>query len=198
MAYFDRYNKAINDYAQWMTDLHASLNEVERNILQNDKSDVVIEKIVSIFIATAFVSIGSFFMGIVGFAAAGVFGGIALFVIGWLLSTAVNKNIFGSERTVEEINEHEKTVLSEKNSLTEYFRPVAKKLKIQRVRKEVAFTNYHHIQGLLSHFHQLLVTNNCKNLAYKYRRRHSESIQQSTRLINKFNNIYAPTKSTRK
>jgi uncharacterized membrane protein YhiD involved in acid resistance len=192
MAYFVRYEKALSDYGQWLKDLTVFLDGVEKNIFQNDKSDFLAEKLVSVTIASVFVTIGTWLLAIVGFVSGGVVGAGMFFIIGWLLSKNVNSKVFGSERSREEISAGEDLLLSEKDRLIEFFRPITKKLRIQSTRKDVAFTQYNLLHNMLMAFSTRLTANNSKNLAYKYRYRHKESIQQSIRLINNFNRIYAP------
>ncbi|PKI12715.1 hypothetical protein [Colwellia sp. 12G3] len=192
MTYFIRYEKALSDYRQWINDLTDQLNNVENTILQKDKSDLVVEKLVSITIASVFVSIGSAILALIGLAAVGLIGGILLFIVGWLLSRGVNKKAFGSERTMEGLSEQERRLLSEKELLIEKFRPIAKKINIESLRKDVAFTRYNDLHNMLLAFSQLLMANKSDDLAYKYRYRYQQSIQRNRKLIQTFNCIYAP------
>ena len=198
MAYFTRYEKAITDYSQWINTLNESLYRVEQSILQNDTSDSILEKIMSISISVVSVSIGSGVIALLGFSSAGFIGVIICFAIGLLLSKGVNKKVFGTVRTLEDINEQEQSLIFNKNVLVEHFRPISKKLKISKTRRDVAFTRYHEIHELLSRFSQQMKSHNSNNLAYKYRRRHSENIQKSIQLVSKFNCIYAPKSSYRR
>jgi hypothetical protein len=61
---------------------------------------------------------------------------------------------------------------------------------IQKLRKEVAFTHYSEIREQLKGFGSLLQNYNARNLAYKYRLRHSKAIQKNILLMRHFDSVY--------
>lgn len=193
MSYIKLYDKKLNEYKLWLHDLHNLLLAVEENILQNDNSDKIEEKLVSIGISSVFVSIGSGLASLFGIVAIGLSGGLVLFIIGWILSKGVNKKVFGNERKLDNINEDEKKLLSGKNYVITYFRPIEKKIKIKKLRKQVAFTNYIDIKDTLTHFLIYLKEYDSSNLAIKYQRRHSNTIKKYILSINQFDKIYTST-----
>jgi hypothetical protein len=190
MAYFTLYENKLSEYKSWLSNLDKHLERVENNILQKDNADQVLEKVVSVTVSSVFVIIGSGVVGLFGVATTGIFGGVLLFIIGWLLSSKVNKEVFGKEKNIEKINNEDSELLNEKQKVLANFKPIKTKLIIQKFRKEVAFTRYTELNGLLKDFCSLLQRYNTRNLAFKYRHRHSKAIQKNILLINQFERVY--------
>ncbi len=190
MAYFTLYESKLAEYKVWLSTLDDHLELVEENILQKDNADQVLEKVVSVAVSSVFVTIGSGVVALFGVATAGIGGGVLLFIIGWLFSGKVNKEVFGKEKDIEKINNEDSELLNEKQKVLANFKPIKTKLSIQKHRKEVAFTRYAELRGQLKDFYSLLQRYNTRNLAYKYRNRHSKAIQKNIMLINQFERLY--------
>jgi len=190
MTYFTLYENKLSEYKSWLSNLDKHLELVEENILQKDNADQVLEKVVSVAISSVFVTIGSGVVALFGVATAGIGGGVLLFIIGWLFSGKVNKEVFGKEKDIEKINNEDSELLNEKQNVLAYFKPIKTKLIIQKHRKEVAFTRYTELRRQLKDLCTLLQGYNSKNLAYKYRHRHSKAIQKNIMLINHFDSVY--------
>ena len=190
MAYFTLYENKLIEYKSWLSTLDHHLERVEENILQKDNADVILEKVISVAVSSVFVAIGSGVVALFGLATAGIGGGILLFVIGWLFSQKVNSEVFGTEKSIENINDEDSALLNEKGNVLAYFKPIKKKLMIQKLRKEVAFTHYSEIREQLKGFGSLLQNYNARNLAYKYRLRHSKAIQKNILLMRHFDSVY--------
>jgi len=190
MAYFTLYENKLTEYKSWLSKLDSHLELVEENILQKDSVDQVLEKVVSVAISSVFVTIGSSVVALFGIATAGIGGGVILFIIGWLFSGTVNKKVFGKEKEIEKINDEDSELLNEKQKVLANFKPIRTKLSIQKHRKEVAFTRYIELRGQLKNFCTLLQSYNTRNLAFKYRHRHSKAIQKNILIINQFELVY--------
>lgn len=190
MAYFTLYENKLIEYKSWLSTLDNHLERVEENILQKDNADVILEKVVSVAVSSVFVAIGSSVVALFGLATAGIGGGILLFVIGWLFSQKVNSEVFGTEKSIENINDEDSSLLNEKGNVLAYFKPIKKKLIIQKLRKEVAFTHYPEIREQLKGFGSLLQNYNARNLAYKYRFRHRKAIQKNIMLMRLFDSVH--------
>ena len=190
MAYFTLYENKLIEYKNLLSTLDHHLAMVEENILQKDKADVVLEKVISVAVSSAFVAIGSGFVALFGLATAGIGSGILLFVIGWLFSKKVNSEVFGTEKDIEKISDEDSLLLCEKENILAYFKPIKNKLVIKKYRKEVAFTNYLEIKEQLKGFCYSLQNYNIRNLAFKYRIRHSKAIQKNIMIISHFDSVY--------
>ena len=190
MAYFTLHETQLIEYKSWLSTLDHHLERVEENILQKDNADVILEKIVSMAVSSVFVATGNGVVALFGLVTAGIGGGVLLFVIGWLLSQKVNSEVFGTEKSIENINDEDSALLNEKGNVLGYFKPIKKKLMIQKLRKEVAFTHYSEIREQLKDFGCLLQNYNAPNLAYKYRLRHSKAIQKNILLMRHFDSVF--------
>jgi len=116
MSKISLLDKLLSQYKLWTIKLRNASQNIENNILQNDSSSKLEEKVISIGISSILVYIGTAVVGLFGVATGGA-GVIILFVIGWLLSKLINKKVFGSERKIENIRDDEKSLLSKLNEL---------------------------------------------------------------------------------
>jgi hypothetical protein len=193
MAYLTLYNQKINEYSQWINALESHLNTVEENILQKDKTDFVTEKIVSVAFSFFSVTAGTSFVALFGIATGGI-GIVFLIGFGWLVSNVFNRKVFGTEKQIEDLNNESEYLLDEKQVMLNLFKPIKTKLKLNKYKKEVAFTHYKELLTKLERFKEVLQGYNAKQLAYKYRNRHSKAIKQNILLIHHFDNVYCSKK----
>ena len=190
MAYFTLYDTKLTDLKSLLSTFDNHLALIEVNILQKDNADVILEKVVSVVVSSVFVTLGSGFAAFFGVVTAGFGGGILLFMIGWLFSQKVNRDVFGTEKDIEKINHEDRVLLCAKDKILAYFKPIKKKLIIKKYRKEVAFTHYPEIKEQLKEFCFLLQNYNVRNLAFKYRVRHNKVIQKNILLMRRFDDVY--------
>lgn len=85
-------DKLIIRYKVWTIKLQTSSKNIKSNILQDDTSSIIEEKIISIAISSIMVYIGLGVLHLFGVAFRGFMAGIILFAIGWVLSKFLNKN----------------------------------------------------------------------------------------------------------
>lgn len=194
MAHLKLLDTKLDEYNKWMKELDNIIIQIEENILQKDNADKIQEKLVSIGIASVFVSIGSGIAGLFGVAAIGFSGGFALFAIGWFLSKGVNKKIFGDERKRDNIKENEEQLLSLKDDFQKFIKPIQMKLKIKKKRKEVTFTKYNEIKNEIEQLLIQLKEFDSSSLALKYRNRHSKLVQNFIIATHQFDKIYTGKK----
>lgn len=193
MAYLTLYNQKINEYNQWINALESHLKTVEDNVLQKDKTDFVAEKVVSVVFSYFFVAAGTSVVALFGIATGGI-GIVFLVGFGWLVSNVFNRKVFGTEKKVEYLNNESECLLDEKQVLLNLFKPIKTKLKLNKYKKEVAFTQYKELLTKLERFKDALQNYNAKQLAYKYRNRHSKAIKQNVLLIHHFDKVYCNRK----
>jgi hypothetical protein len=193
MAYLTLYNQKINEYSQWINALESHLNTVEENILQKDKTDFVVEKIVSVAFSYFSVTAGTSIVALFGIATGGI-GFVLLIGFGWLVSNVFNRKVFGTEKQIKDLNNESECLLDEKQVMLNLFKPIKTKLKLNKYKKEVAFTQYKELLTKLERFKKVLQDYNAKQLAYKYRNRHGKAIKQNILLIHHFDNVYCSKK----
>lgn len=188
MSKISLLDKLLSQYKLWTVKLRNASQNIENNILQNDSSSKIEEKVISIGISSILVYIGTAVVGLFGVATGGV-GVIILFVIGWLLSKLINKKVFGSERKIENIRDDEKSLLSKLSELEETHKKIRDEINNKGV--VVNFTNYPNLKRELNELVNLLTTYDTSNLALKYRYKHSYVTNKYKVEVSKFDEIYA-------
>lgn len=168
MSNLTLHKTVLTSYQKWIDEAIKTLESLEENIRQADKSDKVQEKISSIVIAMLIMVVVSSLAGLVGFAA-GAVGTVVFFMMGLILSIFINRKIFGAERSERSLSNNEKQLLEYKTELLE-------KLKIRKLRlrfgKEKLVCD-HYFQKLEELEQVARKLSNCpeSKLALKYRAR---------------------------
>ncbi|MBS4067735.1 hypothetical protein [Sulfurimonas sp. RIFOXYB12_FULL_35_9] len=179
----------LKEYRKWTLKLKTASQSIEENILQKDSSAVLEEKIASIVISSVLVYIVVGIVGLFGVSVGGVWG-VVVFAIGWLLSKAINKKVFGSQRAVESLKEDEKLLLEKLERLNEKHEEIRKHL----TEIPVFFTNYPSLKREFGEMINRLLTYDASNLALKYRYRHAYLVKKYQNEVNTFHKIYANKK----
>ena len=175
-----------SQYKIWTLKLRNASQGIENNILQNDSSSKLQEKIMSVGISSLLVYIGSAIVGLFGIATGGI-GVVVLFAIGWLLSRFINKKVFGSERKIENIRDDEKALLAKLKEI---------EVKHKNIRDEmnskaliVSFVHYPNLKREFNETVNLLLTYNSSALALKYRYKHVLVVNKYKLQVNRFDVI---------
>ena len=183
----------LKEYRKWTLKLKSASQSIEDNILQKDSSAVLEEKVVSIVISSVLVYIVVGIVGLFGISVGGVWG-VIVFAIGWLLSKAINKKVFGSQRAVESLKEDEKLLLEKLERLNEKHEDIRKHIG----KTPVFFTNYPSLKREFGDMINRLLTYDASNLALKYRYRHAYLVKKYQNEVNTFHKIYANKKESSK
>lgn len=153
--------------------------------MQKDSSAKLEEKVVSIVISSVLVYIVIGIVGLFGVSVAGIWG-VVVFAIGWLLSKAINKKVFGSERAVDSLKDDEKLLLEKLELLHERHKEIRNHLN----DKPVFFTNYPSLKREFNEMTNRLLTHNASSLALKYRYKHAYLVKKYQNEIETFHKIY--------
>lgn len=171
MAYLSAYERLHQEDACQQKKLVSLLESLEQNLLQNDTSDQVEEKLMSLggsFIVMMGVStlIGSF--GV----ATGGFGFMVLFFLGFVVSKGLGRYWFGKPREKASLNPVEYQLLSQRDEL---LKTCKQRMLLTKVKKEPFACSYYP-QRLeeLDAFRRELQGFSTVHLAYKYRFRQNE------------------------
>ena len=179
----------LKEYRKWTLKLKSASQSIEDNILQKDSSAVLEEKVVSIVISSVLVYIVVGIVGLFGISVGGVWG-VVVFAIGWLLSKAINKKVFGSERALESLKEDEKLLLEKLGRLNEKHEEIRKHPR----KTPVFFTDYPLLKREFGNMIDKLLTYDASNLPLKYRYRHAYLVKKYQNEVNTFHKIYANKK----
>jgi hypothetical protein len=188
MSKINLLSKLLTQYKLWNLTLQNATNAIENNILQNDVSDKVVEKIVSIGISTIFVYLLSGLIGLFGIATGGA-GWLAFFVLGFVLSKLANKKIFGNPRTFESISEEEKILLNTLYNLNAIHKNIAHHINSNHIKCH--FTNYAGLKRGFDDAVRKLDLYDTKPLALKYRAKYPFVLGKYKAEVSKFHSIYA-------
>ncbi|MBW6489511.1 hypothetical protein [Sulfurimonas sp.] len=183
----------LKEYRKWTLKLKSASQNIEDNILQKDINSKLEEKVASIIISSVLVYIVIGIVGLFGVSVGGVWG-VVVFAIGWLLSKAINKKVFGSERAVESLKEEEKLLLEKLEQLNHRHEEMRSHLPAM----PVFFTNYPSLKREFGEMINRLLTYNASNLALKYRYRHAYLVKKYQNEVNTFHKIYANKKESSK
>lgn len=182
-------DKILTAYYSWLLKTPKLFASIEETILQNDSRDAWEEKIISVGLSTVFMSLVSSVAGAVGLATGGFLGGVALFGVGLFLSKGINKKIFGKPRSIESLNEQEKSIFLQKAEIEKDFKSITLRVKFRK--EKVNFTKYPELKEQLSGLLIALKANDATSLAYKYRKRYQMAIKKYTLHLRHFDVIYA-------
>ncbi len=182
-------DRLLKEYRKWTLKLKTASQNIEDNILQKDSSAVLEEKVVSIVISSVLVYIVIGIVGLFGVSVGGVWG-VVVFAIGWLLSKAINKKVFGSERAVESLKEDEKLLLEKLERLNERHEEIRNHL----TEMPVFFTGYASLKREFGDMINRLLTYNSSSLALKYRYKHAYLVKKYQNEIEIFHKIYTNKK----
>ncbi len=189
MYQIDLINKLLSQYKLWTLKLKSAGKAVENNILQNDDSDPLEQKIMSIGIASIFVWIVTSIVGLFGVATGGFIIGVILFGIGWMLSKLINKTVFGTPRKIEDISDGEKALLDSIKQIESTHIAIREKIKNNSV--VVNFTDYTKLKKEFEEMLEELNSFNTIHLALKYKLKHKYVVTKYKVEVDKFHKIYA-------
>ena len=165
MASLIKIDKLLKDYKLWTIKLNSNVKNIRNTILQNDKSDALEEKILSIGITSIFMWIVG---GIIGlFIVVNIVASIVLFGIGLLLSKFVNKKVFGTPRKIEDISDTEKEMLDSLDKITNIHKSIRD--EINRGDRIIYFKDYSILKKKFNDIVANLTFYNRSHLAIKYR-----------------------------
>jgi hypothetical protein len=179
----------LKEYRKWTLKLRSASQSIEENILQKDSSAMLEEKVVSIVISSVLVYIVVGIVGLFGISVGGVWG-VVVFAIGWILSQAINRKVFGKERHVESLKEDEKLLLEKLEQLNQRHEEIRNYL----AQMPVFFTDYPLLKREFGDMINRLLTYDALNLALKYRYRHAYLVKKYQNEVNTFHKIYANKK----
>jgi len=188
MSQIKLLDSLLTKYKMWTLKLNSTSIKVENNILQNDNSKKIEEKIISVGISSLIVYLGSAIIGLFGVTIIGIWS-IVLFILGWLLSKVINKKVFGSQREIENLRDDEIFLIDRLNKINLTHKNIRDKINDKTIY--VNFTNYIKLKKEFEELLNLLVNYDVSALALKYRYKHSYITHKYKIQINKFNEIYA-------
>lgn len=162
-------------------------NKVEEVLLQNDTSVLVEEKVASIAMASTFMWVVG---GIIGLFVSLTGVGLVLFVIGWILSKIINRQVYGRERKVESLNSDEKELLEIITRTSVELKALAMKMKIASKARRVVCVNYPQRRFELDRLLQHIEAHNPSNLSVKYRALYVKRVASHRTLSEKLNRSY--------
>ena len=182
-------NKLLTNYKIWTVKLKSASKSIENNILQNDTSDALEEKIISIALSSVIMYLGTGFIGLFGASSGGFGASVVLFGIGWLLSKYINKKVFGTPRKMEDLKDDEKLLLSILKHIIFTHENIRNKINNKSIL--VNFTNYPKLKQEFDDVVFRLKYFNASHLALKYRFKHKLLTSKYKTQVNKFHSIYA-------
>mgnify|MGYP006122721709 CR=1 FL=1 len=197
MAKIELLGVLTSQVKDWIDGLEYRTHQLEEIFLQNDSADKVEEKIVSVGISSAFVFIATSLLGFIGLSiATGLIGGIIFFVIGLLFSKVVNRKLFGSIRSVEQLNSEEIALLEASKEAYEDFSKLHKKLKVMavapsKVKSLFLFTGYPVSRNRIVRVQMLIDNHLPGNLSFKYRTRYNSFAKKYNSILREFDGIYS-------
>lgn len=156
---------------------------IENTLLQNDKSALVEEQLVSISLST-----GSMYLAGMVFSFTGA--GLAFMGLGFLLSRQINKKLYGKERSFEELNIDEQQLICRSREIKNKFDKKKLWLSVRSKYKHVLFAGYVAERRELKGFLNEMNTINPNGLAFKYRANYTKLTQAKAGLLAKFDNAY--------
>jgi len=188
MFHFELLDKLLKDYKLWTLKLKVANTNIENTILQNDESDALEEKIVSVGISFIFMWIVG---GIIGLFISGgnIAVSIVLFIIGWILSRFLNHKIFGKPRKYEDLKEDEKNILDSLKNIQKTHIQIRDGIK-NKTRK-VYFKDYPKLKVKFKNMIRDLNNLDKSHLALKYRTKYGFVVQSYKNEIKNFNTIFA-------
>lgn len=181
-------DKLFKEYRVWTLKLRSASQNIDDNILQKDSSSKLEEKVISIIISSVLVYVVLGIIGLFGVSVAGAWG-IIVFAIGWILSKAINKKVFGTERTVESLKDDEKLLLEKIHLLKQRHEEIRDRLNSKTVA--VFFTDYPSLRREFQEMTNRLLTYNASSLALKYRYKHAYLAKKYQNEVETFHKIYA-------
>jgi hypothetical protein len=184
-------DQLLTKYKIWTLKLKGVVEDVENNILQKDSSNKLQEKLVSIATSSILVFLVTSVIGLFGVALGGAWM-VVFFVIGWLLSRFINKIVFGSERKVEDLKDHEVQLLELLKSVQKSHESIRNNINNKTL--VVNFTNYVELKKEFGKAVEALVDFDVSKLALKYRYKHPLIVKKYKVQVNRFEEIYANKK----
>jgi len=186
--YLNQLKDKLAIYKNWLAEHEFFLEKLKAIIYQNDKRDILVEKITSYGIAT----IGGHFLGslIGGFltGGAGFLWGIAGVIGGVVASKVTFNKLYGKIRNYNDLNLSEKLVIDELEKLITLFKK--DKFDIIKKEKKIYFTYYVNKHQKLINFNNLLKRMDSSELSYTYRGKFEKNKFAYKNLIKKFENSY--------
>lgn len=166
MAYLRAYDQLQSDAVRLQRKLVGLLESLDQNLLQNDTSDQLTEKLVSI--GGSFVlmlGVGAL-ISLFGIVAGGV-GLVVLFLVGFAISRGLSRFWFGKPRERSELKPREVRLLEARDELLKICN---QRLLRAKVKKEpFACSYYPKKMDELEVFGHQLQAFSVRHLAYKYR-----------------------------
>ncbi len=184
--------KLITRYKVWSMKLQTSHQNIKSNILQDDTSSLVEEKIISIAISSFIVYLGLGLLGLFGVGFGGFVAGALLFAIGWILSKFLNKKIFGTKREIEHLKSEERELFEKLDSVLQRHQSIREKINAAQIL--VNFTDYVSLKKEFEYLLKTLKAYDVKNLAYKYRLKYPLLVAKQKKIGEDFYEIYAHKK----
>ncbi|DAB34028.1 MAG TPA: hypothetical protein CFH82_07385 [Sulfurospirillum sp. UBA12182] len=192
MSQISLLDKLITRYKVWTIKFQSANKNIKSNILQDDTSSIVEEKIISVVISSALVYIGISILGLFGVYTGGFVAGVVLFAIGWSLSKFLNKKIFGTKREVENLNNEEQELFAHLDAVE--LKHLQIREKINTGNMIVNFTQYGSLKREFSELMRVLGEYDISNLAYKYRLKYPLLLLKQKQIVDDFHQIYANKK----
>jgi ABC-type multidrug transport system fused ATPase/permease subunit len=187
MAHLKQIDILIKEYKIWTIKLNNSVKNIENTILQNDQSDAVTEKIVSIIGSLIVMFIVS---GIIGLIVEDNFGiSVILFIVGLALSNFLNQKIFGKPRKFEELTDYEKDMLNTLNKITIIHTKIRD--EINQNKRLVYFKDYSKLRQKFNDILMVLKAFDKSNLAFKYRTKYIFVVSSYQKKVKQFDSIFA-------
>ena len=182
-------NKLLIKYKIWTIKLNTASKSIENNILQNDTNNALEEKLASIAISSIIMYLGTGFIGLFGISSSGFGAAIVLFGIGWLLSKAINKRVFGTPRKEEDLKDDELLLLSVMKQIILAHENIRDSINNNSII--VIFKDYSKLKQDFEDVVFKLNYFNTSHLALKYRYKHKILASKYKMQVSQFHSIYA-------
>jgi hypothetical protein len=151
-------------------------HQAEQVIMQNDRSAMVEEKIISI-------AASLIFMWVLGLAISFTGAGLVLFLIGWCLSRTINSKVYGKPRDKSKLNEQEASLIEDMTAYTKRLKPLKLKASLSAQRKQVLFLDYPKYLTELDAFLTRLEQLDVSHLTIKYRTAYARLLKAHQALL---------------
>ena len=157
--------------------------KIEGAILQNDISTQIEEKLVSIGIASLFMWLVGLLLSLTGF-------GIPLFLIGLVLSKAINSKVYGKARSEDSLKDEENKLIQLMHSYTKQLKGLKMKVGLASKRNQVLFSEYPQRKVELENLTQEIKNLDIKHLSIKYRTVYSKLVNSQNSLFMHLDHAY--------
>ena len=156
---------------------------VKGTLLQNDTSNLIEEKVISIGIAYVFMWLVGLILTFTGV-------GIVLFIAGYVLSRVVNTKIYGKERSLDMLNDDERHLLELIDAHIKQLKSLKIRVSLKSQRNKVLFIDYPIYTSELAIVANKIRGLNPQHLSFKYRLNYLKLVESEELLFTKLDHAY--------